>query len=113
MTGAPIPLGGVFVRRDVPAVLARKIEGWVGASLAYARAHPRASREFVRHHAQEMDEGVTSQHIGLYVNEFTAGLGAEGEDAVRRLLAASAAVGASANGSANGSANALFVADAG
>ena len=85
-TGTPVPLGGVFVRRDVASRTAKDVEKWVGESLAYARAHPSASREFVREHAQEMDEGVTSAHIGLYVNEFSSGYGREGEDAIARLL---------------------------
>jgi 1,4-dihydroxy-6-naphthoate synthase len=85
-TGTPVPLGGVFVRRDVAARTAKDVERWVGESLAYARAHPAASREFVRKHAQETDDGVTAAHIGLYVNEFSAGYGDEGEDAIARLL---------------------------
>ena len=85
-TGAPVPLGGVFVRRDVPARVASDVERWVGESLAAARRDPSASREFVRRHAQELDEGVTAAHIGLYVNEYSADIGAEGADAVRRLL---------------------------
>jgi len=85
-TGKPVPLGGVFVRRDVPAKTAKDVERLVGASLEFARKNPAASRDFVREHAQEMDEGVTSAHIGLYVNEFSAGYGEEGEDAIARLL---------------------------
>jgi 1,4-dihydroxy-6-naphthoate synthase len=85
-TGAPVPLGGVFVRRDVPPGVAADVERWVGESLAAARRDPSASREFVRRHAQELDEGVTAAHIGLYVNEFSADIGDEGADAVRRLL---------------------------
>lgn len=85
-TGAPVPLGGVFVRRDVPAGVAADVERWVGESLAAARRDPSASREFVRRHAQELDDGVTAAHIGLYVNEYSADIGDEGADAVRRLL---------------------------
>ncbi len=85
-TGAPVPLGGVFVRRDVDARLASDVERWVGESLAAARRDPSASREFVRRHAQELDEGVTAAHIGLYVNEYSDDIGDEGADAVKRLL---------------------------
>ena len=85
-TGAPIPLGGVFARRDLPPPLASDVERWVGESLAAARRDPSASREFVRRHAQELDEGVTAAHIALYVNDFSADIGDEGADALRRLL---------------------------
>jgi 1,4-dihydroxy-6-naphthoate synthase len=85
-TGKPVPLGGVFVRRDVPAELARNVEQWVAESLDLARKDPKASRAFVKKHAQELDEGVTAKHIALYVNEFSAGYGKEGETAIKRLL---------------------------
>jgi 1,4-dihydroxy-6-naphthoate synthase len=86
MTALPLPLGGVFVRRDVPAKTAAAIETWIGRSLALARHDPAASRGFVRRHAQELADGVTAAHIDLYVNEFSAGYGPQGEKAIARLL---------------------------
>jgi 1,4-dihydroxy-6-naphthoate synthase len=85
-TQLPVPLGGVFVRRDVPTNVAANIERWLGASVAAARANPAASRDYVRAHAQELSEGVTSAHIALYVNEFSEGYGPEGERAIEQLL---------------------------
>ncbi len=93
-TGLPVALGGIFVRRDVDTALARDLERWIGASLAIARADPGLSREFVRSHAQELAEGVTAAHIDLYVNEFSAGYGPEGEAAVRCLVERAVAAGA-------------------
>ncbi|MCE9638405.1 MAG: 1,4-dihydroxy-6-naphthoate synthase [Planctomycetes bacterium] len=86
MTKLPCPLGGIFIRRDVEPALAKRIETWIGASLAYARAHPEASREFIRANAQEIETGTTQRHIDLYVNEFSAALGKQGEEAIRRLM---------------------------
>ncbi len=54
---------------------------------------PAASRPYVLEHAQEMDPTVAEQHIGLYVNEFTAELGPDGHAAVRGLLERAAAEG--------------------
>ena len=54
---------------------------------------PAASRAYVLGHAQEMDESVADQHIGLYVNEFTEDLGEDGYAAVRGLLTRAAAEG--------------------
>ena len=54
---------------------------------------PEASRPYVLEHAQEMDPAVADQHIGLYVNEFTADLGEDGYAAVRGLLTRAAAEG--------------------
>jgi 1,4-dihydroxy-6-naphthoate synthase len=54
---------------------------------------PEASRGYVLDHSQEMDPKVADQHIGLYVNEFTADLGEAGYAAVRGLLTRAAAEG--------------------
>lgn len=54
---------------------------------------PEASRPYVQEHAQEMDPSVADQHIGLYVNEFTADLGENGYAAIRGLLTRAAAEG--------------------
>jgi 1,4-dihydroxy-6-naphthoate synthase len=47
---------------------------------------PEATQEYVLAHAQEMEPTVASQHIALYVNEFTADLGTEGYAAAETLL---------------------------
>jgi 1,4-dihydroxy-6-naphthoate synthase len=59
----------------------------------HAFAHPDAWRDYVRAHAQEMDEAVQRQHIDLYVNRFTADVGDEGERAIHELFARARAAG--------------------
>ena len=63
------------------------------ASVRQAWDDPEASRSYVLAHSQEMDPAVADQHIGLYVNEFTADLGPDGYAAVRGLLTRAAAEG--------------------
>ncbi|MEJ3749722.1 1,4-dihydroxy-6-naphthoate synthase [Actinomycetes bacterium KLBMP 9797] len=83
-TGLPIPLGAILARRG--AVDPAEAAEWIRASVRRAWAHPEASRDYVLEHAQEMERDVVDQHIALYVNEFTADLGAEGHAAVEALL---------------------------
>ncbi len=85
-TGLPIPLGGIAIKRSIPAEIARKVNRIVRKSVEYALAHPAASRAFVRHHAQEMDEGIRNQHIQLYVNNYSVDLGEIGKQAVATLF---------------------------
>lgn len=85
-TGYPIPLGGIAVRRDLDPELQQRIGRVLARSVAWAMDHPRATRDYVRAHAQEMDESVMYAHIDLYVNHFTRGLGEEGRRAVRHLF---------------------------
>lgn len=82
----PIPLGGIVMRRALGPVLARRVESLIRQSVEYAFQHPDASRAYVQEHAQEMAPSVQQAHIELYVNRFTADLGADGEAAVRALL---------------------------
>lgn len=86
-TGLPIPLGGIFIRRDLPILLKKAIDQAIAASVRYAWAHPEASSEYVRCHAQEMAPEVVNQHIQLYVNNYSADLGILGRDAVYGMYA--------------------------
>ncbi|MDO3378253.1 1,4-dihydroxy-6-naphthoate synthase [Geoalkalibacter halelectricus] len=85
-TGLPIPLGGILARRDLGPELIGQVEEGIRRSLAYAYAHPREPRAYIRSHAQELSDAVIDSHIALYVNDFSLELGAEGEEAVRELL---------------------------
>lgn len=85
-TGAPIPLGGIMARRRLGEERIRAVEEAIRRSVAHAFAHPDASADYVRRHAQEMDPEVTRRHIELYVNEFSLDLGEAGEKAVAELL---------------------------
>ena len=86
-TGLPIPLGGILARRDLGAELINTVDSAIRSSLDYAWAHPEESRNYIRQHAQEMDDTVTDSHINLYVNEFSRDLGDEGIRAVETLFA--------------------------
>ncbi len=85
-TGLPIPLGGILARRDLGTELIGAVDAALRVSLEYARAHPEAARDYIRAHAQELDDAVTAAHIDLYVNNFSLDLGAEGVRAVQTLF---------------------------
>jgi 1,4-dihydroxy-6-naphthoate synthase len=92
-TGAPIPLGGIVIRRALAGELKRRVDRVLRRSVEYAFAHRAASLDYVRAHAQEMREDVIYRHIDLYVNEYSVDLGAEGRRAVELLFAKAAASG--------------------
>jgi len=85
-TGAPIPLGGIVIRRSLPEDMKRKVNRVLRRSVEFAFASRAASLAFVREHAQEMSEEVMYRHIDLYVNEYSVDLGAEGKRAVEMLF---------------------------
>jgi 1,4-dihydroxy-6-naphthoate synthase len=92
-TGLPIPLGAIVARRSLGNPMLLRLAESARASVRAAWDDPEASRPYVLEHAQEMDPSVADQHIGLYVNEFTADLGEDGIAAVRGLLTRAAAEG--------------------
>ncbi|MEU5686590.1 1,4-dihydroxy-6-naphthoate synthase [Streptomyces venezuelae] len=92
-TGLPIPLGAIIAKRSLGAERLRALADAARTSVRMAWDDPEASRAYVLEHAQEMDPAVADQHIGLYVNEFTADLGENGYAAVRGLLTRAAAEG--------------------
>src|SRR6185436_19600336 len=92
-TGAPIPLGGIVIKRSLPDEVKARVNRVLSRSVEYAFAHRSASLDYVRAHAQEMSDDVMYKHIDLYVNEYSVDLGAEGRRAVELLFARAAATG--------------------
>ncbi len=86
LTGLPVPLGCIAARRSLPEEILGEIDRAVRESLLWARKHPAQCMEYIRAHAQEMDDHVLQSHIGLYVNDFSLRIGSEGREAVRELL---------------------------
>jgi 1,4-dihydroxy-6-naphthoate synthase len=82
----PLPLGAIAARRDIPKQTALAAQKAIAASLAYARAHPAASGEFVRSHAREMEEHVIQMHIRTFVTDFSHELGQTGKAAIEELV---------------------------
>ncbi len=85
-TGLPLPLGAIAVREDIGRETAGKISRIIRSSIEFAHAHPEASDSYICKHAQEMAPDVIRQHIELYVNRFSTGLGKEGQRAVGELF---------------------------
>jgi len=81
-TGQPIPLGGIAVKRNLPAETKEKINRIVRRSVEFALANPGSSSDYVKLHAQEMDEEVRKKHIALYVSKYSIDLGADGRKAI-------------------------------
>lgn len=92
-TSGPLPLGVIAARRDLPAATFVALGELLRASVVHARAHPQASRAYVREHSQELADSVCDRHIALYVNDFTIDLGAAGRRAILELLARGRAAG--------------------
>ena len=92
-TGLPIPLGCIAVKRSLGKESAARIEALIGKSIDYATANPDAGIDYIKAHAQEMNDQVILEHIRLYVNEFSRNIGKEGEAAIQMFYEKAQEVG--------------------
>ena len=85
-TGAPIPLGGIIVKKEIDQSTQKKLDRLIKKSVEYSfQRYPQIS-SYISSHSQEMSEEVMRKHIDLYVNNFSLDLGEEGQQAVNTFL---------------------------
>ncbi|MBF0556435.1 MAG: 1,4-dihydroxy-6-naphthoate synthase [Nitrospirae bacterium] len=85
-TGLPIPLGVIAAKSTIPAAARAQIDSAIKASLSYAYANTNETMDYVRRHSQELSDEVITNHINLYVNNYTMDSGSEGTGALETLL---------------------------
>jgi 1,4-dihydroxy-6-naphthoate synthase len=85
-TNNPIPLGGIVVKRSLDEGLKLKINRLVRESVQFAFENPKSGLDYIRSHAQEMEEDVMYKHIELYVNNYSKDLGGEGRRAIQHMF---------------------------
>lgn len=87
LTGLPIPLGAIAIRRDDATIQHKAlVEHVIRRSVEFALRNPDASRPFVKSLAKETEDTVIERHIRLYVNEFSVSLGKRGLQAIGKLV---------------------------
>ena len=83
--GLPWRLGSVVIVSGVGEEVACDVVRLICRSIEYAFANPTVSRDFIKSHAQELEDDVIDKHISLFVNDFSLTLGDEGRRAVEEL----------------------------
>jgi len=86
-SGHPIPLGCIAARRALGTTRIKTIENAIGQSISYADSHTQECFPYIHQYAQEMEQQVMQNHITLYVNEYSKGLGSDGLAAVEAFFA--------------------------
>lgn len=85
-TSSPIPLGCITIRSGrFRKEEKNEIDAIIKASIMYALNNRKASADYIKLHAQELDDEVIENHIKLYVNEFSLDLGRAGYKAIEVL----------------------------
>ena len=86
MTGLPLPLGGNAIRRSLGPELMLSVSHALRESIQYALDHREEALAYAMQFARDLDTPSADKFVGMYVNERTLDYGADGREAVRRLL---------------------------
>jgi 1,4-dihydroxy-6-naphthoate synthase len=63
-----------------------KIDRALRSSILWAQQNRGLCRTYVKKYAQELDDSIINEHIGLYVNSYSENLGEDGLAAVEFFL---------------------------
>ncbi len=74
------------LKRDLGKTLMNRVALDIRKSIQYGLDHREEALAYALHFARGMDPQRVDRFIGMYVNELTLDYGAEGQEAVRRLL---------------------------
>lgn len=85
-TSCPIPLGGIVIKRRLDEAVQLKVNELIRQSVQFAFANPKSGIDYIRAHAQEMEESVMYKHIELYVNKYSEDLGVTGRAAIQQMF---------------------------
>jgi len=86
VTGLPLPLGGNAIRRSLGAEMMSRVSSVLRESIQYALDHRDEALAYAMQFARDLDSQMADKFVGMYVNQRTLDYGADGREAVRRLL---------------------------
>jgi len=85
-TGLVLPLGGNAIRRSLGAESHAIISKALRDSIRHALEHRDQALEYAMQFARDLDTNLASRFVSMYVNERTLDYGADGRQAIRKLL---------------------------
>jgi len=85
-TGLVLPLGGNAIRRSLGADSMRIITKAVRDSIQHALDHREQALEYAMQFARDLDARLANRFVSMYVNDRTLDYGADGREAIRKLL---------------------------
>jgi 1,4-dihydroxy-6-naphthoate synthase len=86
LTELPLPLGGNAIRRQLGRELMTTVSQALRDSIQYGLDHRDEALAYAMQFARDLDPQKADRFVGMYVNERTLDYGADGKEAVLRLL---------------------------
>jgi 1,4-dihydroxy-6-naphthoate synthase len=85
-TGLVLPLGGNAIRRSLGAESLRTVTKAVHDSIQHALDHREQALDYAMQFARDLDARLANRFVSMYVNDRTLDYGADGRQAIRKLL---------------------------
>lgn len=85
-TGFVLPLGGNAIRRSLGEEQHRIISQALRDSIQHALDHREQALEYAMQFARDLDATLANRFVSMYVNDRTLDYGADGREAIRKLL---------------------------
>ena len=85
-TGLVLPLGGNAIRRSLGKDSMRIVTKAVKDSIQHALDHREQALEYAMQFARDLDTRLADRFVGMYVNDRTLDYGADGRQAIVKLL---------------------------
>jgi 1,4-dihydroxy-6-naphthoate synthase len=85
-TGLVLPLGGNAIRRSLGAESHKIVSKALRDSIQHALDHREQALEYAMQFARDLDSTLANRFVSMYVNERTLDYGADGREAIRKLL---------------------------
>ncbi len=85
-TGLVLPLGGNAIRRSLGAEQHKIISKALRDSIQHALDHREQALEYAMQFARDLDSSLANRFVSMYVNDRTLDYGADGREAIRKLL---------------------------
>jgi 1,4-dihydroxy-6-naphthoate synthase len=82
----PIPLGAIVAGNRIAPEIRQRVTELIRKSITYSWNNYPVLSDYVRNHAQEMEEDIMRKHIELYVNNYSLDLGETGQRAVGEVF---------------------------
>jgi 1,4-dihydroxy-6-naphthoate synthase len=92
-TGLPLPLGVNVVRKDLGEEVCMDVSRCMRESIEKSLANRETAVTYALQFARGMDRATSDEFVGMYVNERTRDMGADGIKAIRLLLQRGAEIG--------------------
>ena len=85
-TGLPLPLGGSAIKRSLGPEVMLTTNNAIRESIKHALENREAALDYAMQFARDLDPNLANRYVGMYVNERTIDYGADGREAIQRIL---------------------------